>query len=215
MVELLPYADDFLKGFYTTVVINVLAGILSILVGFSAALIALSRFAVPRLIVRLYIEFMRGIPILILLFIIYFVGPKAGFVLNSFTTGVIGLGLYNGAYVAEIIRANLLTIPKGQAEACSALGIPKRYQFIRILLPQLLVSSIPSLTNQFIMMLKNSTVVSIITVGDLLAIAKMVVSESFSYIAPFFIISIVYWVLAYLLSLVGNRLENRLSAHLK
>jgi polar amino acid transport system permease protein len=209
------YGGRFLDGLFMTIKLNILAGLLALLLGMLMGIFSLSEYRLLRLAILSFVELMRGIPILVLLFLIYYVGPQYGLVLDSFITGVIGLGLYTSAYVSEIVSSCLKAIPKGQSEACRALGISKYKEFMRILLPQMSVIAIPALTNQFITMVKDSTVVSIITVNDLMSVSKAIVSETFNYIIPYLLITVIYFLLSYILGSIGKRVENRLRLYLK
>jgi polar amino acid transport system permease protein len=209
------YGERFLNGLYMTITLNILAGLLALILGTLMGIFSLSENRFLRLAILSFVELMRGIPILVLLFLIYYVGPQYGLVLDSVITGVIGLGLYTSAYVSEIVSSSLKAIPKGQSEACRALGISKYKEFIRILLPQMSVIALPALTNQFITMVKDSTVLSIITVNDLMSVSKAIVSETFNYIIPYLLITVIYSFLSYILGRIGNRVENRLRLYLK
>lgn len=211
----ITYLQELLNGVTTTLIANCLAAVLSLVLGTIMGVLTYAGHPYCRMPILAFVELMRGVPILVLLFILYYVGPEYGIVLDSMTAGVVGLGLYNAAYVSEIVRSCLKAIPKGQIEASRALGLSRSREFFRILLPQMVVISIPSLCNQYITMVKDSAVLSILTVNDLMSAAKSIVSQTFDYIGPFLLITVFYFVLSSFVAWLGNRAERRLGVYLR
>ena len=205
------YGPLLLSGLWTTVYICALASLLALAAGLAVALFHSLPFHPVKLLCRAYIEVMRGTPILILLFILYYGGPSIGLTLDAEPVGIIGLGFYGGGYFAEIFRAGFLSIPPGQIEAARMLGIPRRMIVARIQIPQMLTLIIPPSTNQVIILVKESALLSIITVAELTKNTTQMVNETFAVIEPYVAVALLYWLIIEGIALVGGFLERRFS----
>ena len=205
----LRYGPLLLSGLWTTVYICALASLLAVAAGLAVALLHSLRLRPVKLLCRAYIEVMRGTPILILLFILYYGGPSIGLTLEAETVGVLGLGLYGGGYFAEIFRAGLQSIPAGQTEAARMLGIPRRAIVARIQIPQMLTLIIPPSTNQVIALIKESALLSIITVAELTKNTTQMVNETFAVVEPYVAVALLYWLIVEGVARAGGRLERR------
>ena len=186
------------RGTQVTISVTLLSGIFGLLLGLLAALGRMSGVGLFKLIAGAYIEFFRGTPLLVQLFIIYFGLPSLPFVdpMPAYWAGVLGLSLYAGAYFAEIIRGAFNAIPKGQREAAESLGLRAYQTYQLILVPQATRIAIPALGNQFISLIKDSTLVSVITVSDLLLMGRNVISRTFEPMTVYFAIALVYLILS-------------------
>jgi polar amino acid transport system substrate-binding protein len=163
-----------------------------------------------RWLARAYIEIMRGTPLLIQLFMIYYGLPEIGIRLNAFFAGILGLGLNYAASEAENYRAGIESIPHGQTEAAEALGL-SRWQTLRhIILPQAFRIVIPPMTNDFIAMFKDSSIVSVITMVELTKMYGMLAMSTYDYIGLGLMTAGIYFALSYPASLGANWLERRL-----
>lgn len=162
----------------------------------------------------LFVWFFRGTPFLIQLFVLYYGFPQIGITFSPIEATVIGLGIYSSAYFAEIFRASWQGIPAGQVEAARVFGLDRWQTLRHVQLPQALRLALPLMTNQFILVLKESSVASIITVPELTMRAGTVVAETFSYVEPYLLLGLIYWVIALALSRLGLLAEARMSAHL-
>ncbi len=205
----LRYGPLLLSGLWTTVYICVLASLLAVAAGLAAALLYSLPFRAAKLLCRAYIEVMRGTPILILLFIVYYGGPSIGLTLAAETVGIAGLGFYGGGYFAEIFRAGFQSIPPGQIEAARMLGIPRRAIVARIQIPQMLTLIIPPSTNQVIILVKESALLSIITVAELTKNTTQMVNETFAVLEPYVAVALLYWVIIEGIAFAGGALERR------
>lgn len=156
-----------------------------------------------------YVALMRGLPFLILLFIVYFGLPSAGLQLSPFAAAALALTLYSGAYYAEIFRACWQIIPPGQVEAALVHGMALRQVFWHVQAPQALRASLPLLTNQAVLLLKDCALASVITYPELAMTAGKVVSEQFIYLEPYLLLAGCYWLLAIAIDLLGRWLSNR------
>ena len=208
---LFRYGPLLLSGLWTTVYVCALASLLAVAAGLAVALLHSLPFHPAKLLCRAYIEVMRGTPILILLFILYYGGPSIGLTLDAEPVGIIGLGFYGGGYFAEIFRAGFLSIPPGQIEAARMLGIPRGMIVARIQIPQMLTLIIPPSTNQVIILVKESALLSIITVAELTKNTTQMVNETFAVIEPYVAVALLYWLIIEGIALVGGFLERRFS----
>ena len=156
-----------------------------------------------------YVGVMRGLPFLILLFIIYFGLPSVGLQLDAFAAAATALALYSGAYYAEIFRACWLQIPAGQVEAARVHGMAARQVFWHVQAPQALRASLPLLANQAVLLLKDCALASVITYPELAMTAGKVVSEQFIYLEPYLLLALCYWGLAIAIDLIGRWLTKR------
>jgi polar amino acid transport system permease protein len=204
------YGPLMLSGLLTTAWICALATILGILVGLVIALCAGARLAPVRWLARAYIEVMRGLPILILLFVLYYGGPSFGLRLSAQIVGVLGLGFYAAGYFAEIFRSGFQSIAKGQIEAARMIGLSGWQIVRRIKLPQMLVLIMPPMVNQVIVLIKESAILSIITVAELTKNTTQFVNETYAVIQPYLAAAFLYWLLIETVSWFGRRIENRI-----
>ncbi|MEC4722730.1 amino acid ABC transporter permease [Noviherbaspirillum sp. CPCC 100848] len=207
IIDILP---AFLSAAWTTVWISVLAIQLGALSGFA---LNVMQMLWPRVapIYRSYVWLIRGTPFLAQLFVLYFGLPQLGVTLDAVQATVIGLTLYGAAYFAEIFRAAWQSIPRGQIEAGKVFGMSRLHILRRIEVPQVCRLAIPMLTNQAILILKESSVASIITVPELTKTAGTIVADTFSYAEPYLLLGLIYWVLALSFGFAGHALE-RISA---
>ena len=205
----LRYGPLLLSGLWPTVSICALASLLAVAAGLAVALLHSLPFRSLGLLCRAYIEIMRGTPILILLFILYYGGPSIGLTLDAEPVGIVGLGLYGGGYFAEIFRAGFQSIPPGQIEAARMLGIPRRAIVARIQIPQMLTLIIPPATNQVIILVKESALLSIITVAELTKNTTQMVNETFAVLEPYVAVALLYWLIIEGIAFAGGALERR------
>jgi polar amino acid transport system substrate-binding protein len=157
-----------------------------------------------------YVEVVRGTPLLIQLFLIYYGLPEIGIRLNAFVAGVLGLGLNYAASEAENYRAGILSIPRGQAEAALALGMTRWQTLRQVLLPQAFRVVIPPVTNDFIAMFKDSSIVSVITMVELTKVYGMLAMSTYDYIGLGLMTAAIYFALSYPASLFARWLESKL-----
>jgi polar amino acid transport system permease protein len=208
------YLPHLLHGLELSVVIWVLGSALGIVAGFLLGLgLSLGRRAMT-LPIRCYIELFRGTPLLVQLFIAYYGGPAIGIALDAFTVGVLGLALYGAAYFAEIFRAGFASIPPGQLDAARSFGIRRWARIRHILLPQMLVLAVPPITNMLIILLKDTAILSIVTVPELTFEVTGMAIETFTFVEPFLVLAIVYWGLTELTSYCGRQAELRFGTYL-
>ena len=181
---LMRYGPQLMSGLVYTVCVCGIANLIAIGVGLIIALLQNLPVLPVRKLCRGYIALVRGTPILVQLFLLYYGGPSIGARLDAVTAGVIGLSAYGGAYFAEIFRAGFQSIPRGQIEAARVLGMSSAQIVRRIKLPQMLVLIIPPSVNQVIIIIEKLAVLSIITVPELTKVTIRIVSETFVIIEP-------------------------------
>jgi len=201
-------AGPLLKGLLTTVKITGASLLLAFITGLSAALLRLSKSFSGKALAFLYIEIIRNTPLLIQLFFMYFViSPVLD--ISRFESAVIALGLFEGAYISEIIRGGILSIDKGQWEAAYSLGIKSLNIYTRIILPQALRRVLPPLTSQAISLIKDSALVSTIAIYDLTMEGRIIISETYLTFEVWFTIALIYLMLTVTISLFVKKMENQ------
>jgi polar amino acid transport system substrate-binding protein len=204
------YLPLLLRGAVTTVELSVLAMALAVTAGLAIVLVRL--YAMPPLcwLAKAYVEVIRGTPLLIQLFLIYYGLPEIGIRLNAFCAAILGLGLNYAASEAENYRAGILAIPRGQTEAALALGMSRWQALQRVVLPQALRVVIPPVTNDFIAMFKDSSIVSVITMVELTKVYGMLAMSTYDYIGLGLMTAGIYFALSYPASIFAGWLERRL-----
>lgn len=199
-----------LKGALVTVEISCLSMVLAVTLGLMLALLRLYGVAPVRWGAGIYIEVIRGTPLLIQLFLIYYGLPNVGIKLNAFAAAVLGLGLNYAAYEAENYRAGIQAIPHGQMEASMALGMTRWLALRRIIIPQAVRLVIPPVTNDFIALFKDSSLVSVITMVELTKVYGMLATTTYDYMGLGLMTAALYFGLSYPASLFANHLERKL-----
>jgi His/Glu/Gln/Arg/opine family amino acid ABC transporter permease subunit len=197
-------------GRWTTLRICVLAIALGALLGFGLGLAAFSRFAPVRWAVRAYVDFVRGTPLLIQIFLVYFTLPGIGINLSEFWAGVTALSLNAGGFIGEIVRAGISSVERGQGEAARSIGMTGRQVLVHILLPQAMRPIVPPLTNELVNLIKGSALLSVISVYELTRAGQAIISTHFVPFEVYFLIALYYYVVISGVAYVSRRLERRL-----
>jgi len=159
-----------------------------------------------------YLTFIRGTPLLVQLFLLFFGLPQFGILLPAFLCGVLGLGIYSGAYVSEIVRGSIQSIDRGQMEAARSLGMPYRMAMRKVILPQAFVRMIPPLGNEFIALIKNSALVSLLTIDDVMHEGEKIISVSYRSLEVYLAIAVIYLLLTSVTTAILRRTERTLRA---
>ena len=157
-----------------------------------------------------YVAVIRGTPLLVQLFILFFGLPHFGILLPAFLCGVLGLGVYSGAYVSEIVRGAIQSIDRGQTLAAESLGMTPAVAMRQVILPQAIVRMIPPLGNEFIALIKNSALVSLLTIHDVMHEGQKIISVSYRSLEVYLAIALVYFLLTGVVTLVLRQFEQRL-----
>ncbi len=202
---------ELLEGLLVTINISFLSLVATLVIGLATALLRLSNSLVGRVIARIYIELIRNTPLLVQIYLLYFVfGPMIG--LDRFATAILALALFQGAYTAEIFRAGLNSIPKGQFEAAKSLGLSPFSTYRDIILPQMLQRTLPPLTNEVVSLIKNSSIVSVMAIFDLTTEGRNIVSETAMPFEIWFTVAAIYLLLTLTLSGLSAWMEHKLGA---
>lgn len=199
------------KGIFITLQYALLSVFFGLLIGTLLSLFRLSSNKLLRIFAISYLSIFRGTPLLLQLFIMYFALPKVlGIEISAFAAGIIAFSMNSGAYVSENIRAGIESVDKGQFEAAKALGMPYRLMMQHIIMPQAIRNILPSLVNEAINMVKESSIISVIGEADIMRRANIVAAEQYSYLEPLMVAAICYYILVTLLTLLAKLLEGRL-----
>ncbi|MDN5787936.1 amino acid ABC transporter permease [Pseudorhodobacter sp.] len=205
--DVVVYGPGFMAASWLVLWLTISTIIVSWICGLAAALAQRSDWIAVRGVAEFYIWFIRGTPALIQIFIIYFGLPQLGLRLSPFSAGVFALGINSGAYVAEIIRAGLSAIHKGQMESSFALGFSRAQTMRTIILPQVLRIILPAITNEAISALKNTSLLSTITVVELTLYAQTLISATFRPFDFYIAVALIYLALTTMLTQLANWLE--------
>ncbi|WP_187118350.1 amino acid ABC transporter permease [Nesterenkonia massiliensis] len=177
------------------------------------ALMRISRNRVLAGVARAYVSVIRGTPLLVQLFVIFFGLPSIGVNIDPWPSAIIAFSLNVGGYAAEVIRAAILSVPKGQWEAGYTIGMSQTQTLRRIILPQAARVSVPPLSNTFISLVKDTSLASLILVTEMFRVAQQIAASSFEFMALYLQAAAMYWVICLLLSMVQVRLERRLDRY--
>ncbi len=202
-----PMLLGVVKG---TIPLTIISFAIGLLIALLAALARLSGRGVLDRIARVYISIIRGTPLLVQLFIVFFGLTEIGIKLPGFVAACLALSLNVGGYAAEIIRASILSVPRGQFEAATTIGMDRRQTMRRIVLPQALRIAVPPLSNTLLSLVKDTSLVAVVLVTDVTREAQNAAALSGRFMALYLLAALYYWIICFLLSLVQQRLERRL-----
>ncbi len=228
-----------MQGFFTTIRVSIWASLLASMIGIVTGLMLKAQSLYPRLLARTYVELVRNTPPLVLIFIFYFfLGNQLTTLLNidqfiatrgEYTTRLLGflvaeeaqfsafvsaamtMAIYEGAYMAEIIRAGFESVPKGQWEAADALGLNTRYKYRLIILPQAIKTILPAMAGQFISTIKDSAIVSVISIQELTFQGMELMAATYLTFEIWITITLMYFILTFSCSLLASKLEKHLN----
>lgn len=199
----------FLKGLLVTVGVSVPGFLLGLVVGLLLLAMQRAPLAPLRWLAAIYVSFIRGTPLLVQIFFVYYALPGlVGVDLPAFAAGFLSLSLNSGAFVTEIFRGGLSSLPQGQWEAADALGLSRRITWRRVILPQLFIRVLPPLTNEFTMLVKASPLLSVITVVELTRSAQLVMLQTYLPVEAYLVAAALYFVVLTSMSHVTRRMES-------
>ncbi len=222
MIQWLP---TFFEGTLVTIVLSFMTVIIGSLLGLVATLMKQSQNKLLKGIAAIYTQVIRGTPLLVQLFIWLYALPLIGLSLpalpflgntygsREFVTAVIALSINSGAYICELLRGGLASIDKGQMEAGRSLGLSKKETMQSVIIPQAIRVVIPGLGNEFIAMIKESSIVSVVGIFDVMYTSNIVKAATYSVFEPLIIVALIYFVLTFTLTFLINRLEKRLNVY--
>ena len=206
-----------LDGMKLTVIVSLISIAIGMVIGLLACLMKMSKNIVLRAIANVYIWIIRGTPMLVQALIVFFGMPQLiqltidpGFRMDAFTAGIITLSLNAGAYLAEIYRGGILAVPKGQSEAARSLGLSQAKTMWKVVLPQAIKFSIPALVNQFIITIKDTSIISMIGLAEVVNKAKTYVGSTYVYFATYAVVAVLYLVVISLLMILSSYIEKKL-----
>lgn len=207
------YGSFFLKGIKITILISLIGVALGSILGAFVALMKLSKIKIISWIASIYIEILRGTPMLVQVFIVFFgITAALGLDISVLVCGTIALVINSSAYIAEIIRAGINAVDKGQMEAARSLGLNYRQTMKSVIMPQAIKNILPALGNEFVTLIKESSIVSTIGVGEIMFNAQVVQGISFDPFTPLLVAAALYFVLTFVLTRIMNMIEGRLNA---
>ncbi|HEJ8970225.1 TPA: ABC transporter permease subunit [Staphylococcus aureus] len=207
------YGSFFLKGIKITILISLIGVALGSILGAFVALMKLSKIKIISWIASIYIEILRGTPMLVQVFIVFFgITAALGLDISALVCGTIALVINSSAYIAEIIRAGINAVDKGKMEAARSLGLNYRQTMKSVIMPQAIKNILPALGNEFVTLIKESSIVSTIGVGEIMFNAQVVQGISFDPFTPLLVAAALYFVLTFVLTRIMNMIEGRLNA---
>lgn len=205
-----------LEGLKLTVITSLVSILIGMVIGLLVCLMKMSKNVVLRAIAGVYIWIIRGTPMLVQAFIVFFGVPQvvrmfvSDFKFTALTAGIITLSLNAGAYLAEIYRGGIMAVPKGQTEAARSLGLSQGQAMRKIVLPQAIKFSIPSLVNQFIITIKDTSILSTIGMAELFNKAKTYVGSTYTVFETYLVVAAMYLVIISILMIISNYIEKKL-----
>ncbi|WP_018751176.1 amino acid ABC transporter permease [Paenibacillus sanguinis] len=211
------FLDSFpilLRYLHLTLGMSAISMIIAILLGLGLALLSSSKSRVLIQFCSLYVSVFRGVPLLVQLFIFYYGLPQLFpqfSSMDAFTAAVLGLSLYNAAYLSEIFRSALNAIDLGQMEACLAVGMTKRQSLMRVIIPQAFRIAVPPMGNIYITILKETSLAFSLGVPEMFAQAKLMAGGSFKFLETYLAVGIIFWLIVVVFSYLQSKLEVRLS----
>lgn len=198
-----------LQGLVVTIEISILAIVFSIIVGFLICCMCLSKNKLIEAIARIYIKIFRCTPFMVQVYLAYYGLPSLGIKVSAFWIGVAVMSAYNAAYIAVIFESGIRSIPKGQSEAAAAIGMGYFKTLFRILLPQTIGVILPPLTGQFLQTVKDTSILSIITVTELTMMTKKAIGVTFAPLFVYLLAGALYWVINIGIELVTKKIEKK------
>ncbi len=223
--KMINWIPTFLEGTIVTVVISLVTVVIGSIFGLIATIMKQSNVKILKVISEIYTQVVRGTPLLVQLFIWLYALPIIGisipaipflgsiFGSREFLTAVITLSINSGAYICELLRGGLEAIDKGQMEAGRALGLSRRQTMASIIIPQAIRVVLPGLGNEFIMMIKESAIVSVVGVFDVMYTSNIVKATTYSIFEPLIVVAFIYFVLTFLLTSLVKKMEKRLNVY--
>jgi polar amino acid transport system permease protein len=200
-----------LDGLLVTVEITLAGSAIAMLLGLVIAVLRFSKVPVVSQVVGGLVQFVRGTPLLVQAFFLFYVFPTYGLTLSALATGILAIGVHYSAYAAEVYRAGIESVPRGQWEAATSLSLSTRRRWTGVVLPQAIRAVVPSLGNYVIAMFKDSAILAAITVVELLNAAQAIGSDSYRYLEPLTLAGLLYLLVSYPAARLIRALEHRLA----
>lgn len=211
IIEALP---PLLKATVITILLAVVSIVIALILGFFTALARIGKLKLLKFIGTVYVSMFRGTPLLVQLFVIYYGLPQINIELDPIPSGILALSLNAGAYLSESFRAAILAVDKGQTEAAVSMGMTYGEAMRRIILPQSIRIAIPTLSNTYIILIKDTSLVSVITVTELLQMSTLIIAKTFEPLTIYLVAAVLYWIVITFFTVLLDRFEKRTSRHL-
>lgn len=205
------YSDDLILGFRNTLIASVIALFFSVIIGTLFGIMQISNNRFARILATAYVEFFRNIPLLIIVMFFYVVVPLYWFQIDGFSAGIIGLTIYTSSFIADVVRSGINSVPKGQLEAGLSQGMGFWKVMRYIILPQAITIVIPPLGNQFINLVKNSSILAMVAGLDLMYYGDLIANETFNTFDTYIMVGLFYLVITVPLTYLMNRVESNLA----
>jgi len=203
---------SLMKGLSMTIQITVIGLIAATIIGLVVGFINVGKNKTLKVVAMIYIDVMRGTPLIVQAFFIYFGLPSAlNFKIDAFTAGTLAISLNAGAYMAEIFRGGILAVDKGQMEAARSLGLPYGKAMMKVILPQAVRKMVPAIINQFIISLKDTSILSVIGIRELTQSGEIIIASNYRALEIWAMVGLVYFVPIMILSTVSRRIERYLT----
>lgn len=209
--SLLKYKHRIIAGFILTLKLSFVSMGLSLFIGLISALLYQSKILVIRYFINIYIKFIRGTPLIMQIYLFYYIIGTAWGIENRFLAGVLILSSFEGAYIAEIIRGSLLSLDKMQLDAAKSVGFTKMQTVRLVILPQLVQRTLPALTGQFASIIKDSSLLSLIAVIELTQTIRETTAQSFRLFESYLLLGLLYLLITLPISYISKALENKYS----
>lgn len=197
-------------GITVTIPLAVISMVVGLVIALVMALMRISRSRVVSAIARVYISIIRGTPLLVQLFAVFYGLPNIGVDIDPYPTAVLVLSMNVGGYAAEVIRAAILSVPKGQWEAAYTVGMSRSRTLTRVILPQAARVAVPPLSNTFISLVKDTSLTAMILVTEMFRVAQQIAASNYQFLAVYLTAALLYWVFCLVLSFGQNLIEARL-----
>jgi cystine transport system permease protein len=211
IIDSLP---SLLKATLMTIFLAGISIVIALVIGFFTAIIRIVKVRILNGIANVYVSIIRGTPLLVQIFVIYYGLPQIGIALDPISSGIMALSLNAGAYLSESFRSSILAVDNGQMEASMAMGMTYSQALRRIILPQSLRIAIPTLSNSFIVLIKDTSLVSVITVTELLQMSSLIIAKTFEPLTIYLVAAAIYWVLISFFTTLLDKLEIKSSRYL-
>ena len=211
IITALPF---LLKAALITIFLAVVSMAIGLIIGLITALARVSKNKLLYNIATFYVSLIRGTPVLVQIYLVYFGLPQLGITLGAMTSGIIALSINTGAYLSESFRAAILSVDKGQTEAAHSIGMTNWQSMRRIVIPQSVRTAIPTVGNTYIGLLKETSLVSVITVTELLYQTTLIIAKTFQPLTLYAAAAVIYWLICTGFNVFFTRLEKRSSRHL-
>lgn len=205
------YYPLFISGAKYTLQLALVTVLFALPLGAVLALMRISTSKLINAIARVYVELIRGTPLLVQIYLVYFGLPIFGIYLSDFTSAVLAVTINSSAYVSEIIRSGIQSIDPGQTEAARALGMPRGLTFRKIILPQAIKNILPAIGNEFAVLIKETSIVSVLGIKDLMFASDTVRGATYSTFPPLLFVALIYFIMTFTISQLMNLWEKHLA----